>query len=99
MREYKPLIDNSFFCTTKKDYEFFGVFPSDPKQMVWTSAWAGCNAGYSFIQTKKSVRVFTDAFSPKKRRFFSDMPNCNQIQPTKKLYTYVNTKKTESHII
>ena len=70
MREYKPLIDNSFFCTTKKDYEFFGVFPSDPKQMVWTSAWAGCNAGYSFIQIKESVRVFTDAFSPKKGRFF-----------------------------
>ena len=25
---------------------------------------------FSFIQIKKSVRVFTDAFSPKKRRFF-----------------------------
>ena len=30
--ESKPLIANSFSAQQKKDNEFFGVFPSDPKQ-------------------------------------------------------------------
>lgn len=68
--------------------------------MVWTSAWAGCNAGYSFIQIKKSVRVFTNAFSPKRRRFFRTCQIAIKFsQQIETLYMYVNTKKTESHII
>ena len=68
--------------------------------MVWTSAWAGCNAGYSFIQIKMSLRVFTNAFSPKKRRFFFGHAKLQLNSANKEtLYMYVNNKKTESHII